>query len=103
MNAQTVSIEITGVSLDALNNIEQKARSIGSTAEAYLRTLIEQESTSLDFTPEELDEYRQAALQSREQFAQGNYRVYATGDELMDDIEARVKERRAQRNQKAQE
>ena len=103
MNVQTGSIEITGVSLDALNSIEQRAKAVGSTAEAYLRTLIEQECASLNFTPEELDEYRQAALRSQEQIAQGHYRVYANGDELMDDIEAEVKKRRSQRNQKTQE
>ncbi len=37
MNTQTGSIEITGLSLDVLSNIEQKARAAGTTAESYLK------------------------------------------------------------------
>ena len=101
MNLQTGTIEISGLNPAVLLNIEEQARTVGMTAESFLCTWVEQRFMPLDFTPQELEELREAALRSREQIAQGHYRVYANGDELMDDIEAEVKKRRTQRNQEA--
>ena len=97
MNTQTGSIEITGLSLEVLSNIEQKASAAGTTAESYLRTWIEQEYSALLMPNEQPEDLRQAALRGREQIAQGQCRTYATADELMDDIEAEVSRRAAQR------
>ena len=44
---------------------------MGSTAEAYVRTLIEQDYAQLDFTPEQIESIRRAALRGREQIRQG--------------------------------
>ena len=96
MSLQTGSIEITGLSLEVLSNIEQLAKAAGTTAEGYLRTWIEQEYTPLVFSAEQLDELRQAALRGREQIAQGQCRTYATADEWLDDIETEVSKRAAQ-------
>ena len=96
MNPQTGSIEITGLSLEVLSNIEQRAKAAGTTAEGYLRTWIEQEYTSLAFSAKQLEELRQAALRGREQIAQGQCRTYSTADEMLDDIEAEVSKRAAQ-------
>jgi hypothetical protein len=97
MNPQTGSIEITGLSLEVLSNIEQRAKAAGTTAENYLRTWIEQEYTLLDFSAEQLEELRQAALRGREQIEQGQYRTYTTADEMLDDLEAEVRNRTLQR------
>ena len=97
MNLQTGTIELSGLAPEVLLNIEEQARIAGMTAENFLCTWVEQRFTPLDFTPQELEELREAALRSREQIARGQFRVYANGDELMDDIEAEVAKRRAAR------
>ncbi len=97
MNLQTGTIELTGLKPEVLRNIEQQARAVGLTAESFLSTWIEQEYASPTFTPEEIAELREAALRGREQIAQGNFRRYANADELMNDIQAEVANRRAAR------
>ena len=94
MNLQTGTIEITGLRPEILQNLDHRAKSSGSTAEAYIRTLIEQDYAQLDFSPQQIESIRQAALHGRDQIRQGNCSRYDTVDEMMDDIEATIEARR---------
>jgi hypothetical protein len=78
MDIQTGTIEITGLRPEILQTIDEKAKAAGSTAEDYVRTLIEQDYAQLDFTPEQIESIRQAALHGRDQIRQGNCSRYNT-------------------------
>jgi hypothetical protein len=51
MNIQTGTIEITGVNPEILRRLDQRAKAAGSTAEDYVRALIEQEYAQMEFPP----------------------------------------------------
>lgn len=95
MNAQTGTIEITGLSQEILQMIDHKAREAGSTAEAYLRTLIEQEYSLLALSPPEIESLRNEVELGRDQIRQGQCRRYNSADEMMDDVEAELRNRLA--------
>lgn len=95
MNSQTGAIEITGLSQEILQTIERRARDAGSTAEAYLRTLIEQEYALLKLSSPQIESLRQEVELGRDQIRQGQYRRYDSPDAMMDDIEAELRNRLA--------
>ncbi len=97
MNLQTSSIEITGLSPELLRTIDQRAREAGHTAEEFLRTWIEQAYTELSLSPPQIETLRKEVQLGRDQLAQGQFRTYASADEMMDDIEAEIARRAAQR------
>lgn len=97
MNIQTGSIEITGVNPEILRRLDQQAKAMGSTAEDFVRALIEQEYAQMDFTPQQIETLRQEVLYGGEQIRQGNYSRYDTASEMMDDIEATIQERLARK------
>ncbi len=101
MNIQMGTIEITGVNPEILRRLDQRAKAAGSTAEDYMRALIEQEYAQMDFTPTQTETLRQEVACGGEQIQQGNYSSYSTVGEMMDDIEATFQERLA-RKQKGQ-
>ena len=96
MNLQTGTIEITGLSPEMLQTLDRKAKDADTTAEEYLRTLIEQECAYLTFSPSQLETLRQEVQLGRDQIAQGRFRVYDSADAMMDDIEAQIAKRAAQ-------
>jgi hypothetical protein len=93
MNLQTGTIEITGLSQEILQTIDRKAREAGSTAEAYVRTLIEQEYALLSLSPLQLETLRQEVAAGRDQIQQGQCRTYDSADAMMDDIENELQQR----------
>lgn len=93
MNIQTGTIEITGLSQEILQTIDRKARDAGSSAEAYLRTLIEQEYSQLTLSASQIETLRKEVELGRDQIRQGQYRRYDSADEMMDDIEAELASR----------
>lgn len=97
MNIQTGSIEITGLNPEVLKIIDEKAREAGTTAEGYLRTWIEQEYTQLLFSPQQIDELRKKIQAGRDQITQGQFYQYASADEMMNDVEAEIERRTANR------
>jgi hypothetical protein len=99
MSIQTGTIEITGLRPEILQNLELRAKSVGSTAEAYIRTLIEQDYAQLDFTPQQIESIRHAALHGRDQIRQGHCSRYDSVDEMMDDVEATIESRHAANKQ----
>lgn len=98
MSIQTGTIEITGLSQNILQTIDRKAREAGSTAEAYLRTLIEQEYALLTLSPLQIETLRREVELGRDQIEQGQCRRYDSADAMMDDIESELRNRIA-RNQ----
>ncbi len=95
MNLQTGTLEVTGINPKVLISLDQRAKAIGTTAEAYVRKLIEQDSAQFDFTPEQFEKLRQEVLAGGEQIRQGNCSRYDSVDEMMDEIEATIQARRA--------
>ena len=95
MISQTGTIEITGLSQEILQTIERRARDAGSTAEAYLRTLIEQEYALLTLSPPQIESLRHEIELGRDQIRQGQYRRYDSPDAMMDDLEAELRNRLA--------
>jgi hypothetical protein len=95
MNPQTGTLEVTGLNPKMLQALDQRAKACGTTAEAYVRTLIEQDSAQFDFTPEQFETLRQEVLAGGEQIRQGNCSRYDTVDEMMDEIEATIQTRLA--------
>ncbi len=95
MISQTGTIEITGLSQEILQTIERRARDAGSTAEAYLRTLIEQEYALLTLSSPQIETLRHEIELGRDQIRQGQYRLYDSPDAMMDDIEAELRSRLA--------
>lgn len=96
MNLQTGAIEITGLSAEILLTIDRKAKEAGSTAEAYLRTLIEQEYALLNFPPSQVEPLRKEVELGRDQIQQGQCRQYDSADAMMDDLEAELRSRLSQ-------
>ena len=97
MNLQTGTIEITGLSVELLQAIDQRATAAGHTAEEYLRTLIEQQHAQLNFSSEEVEVLRKDLQAARDQIDQGKFYAYPTVDAMMDDIEAEIEKRSKQR------
>lgn len=95
MDIQTGTIEITGVNPEILRRLDQRAKAAGSTAEDYVRALIEQEYAQMDFTPAQTETLRQEVAYGGEQIQQGNHSRYNTVGEMMDDIEATFEQRLA--------
>ncbi|MBI1761988.1 MAG: hypothetical protein HYR56_11195 [Acidobacteria bacterium] len=95
MNSQSGTLEITGLNPKILQALDQRAKAFGTTAEAYVRTLIEQDSAQFDFTPEQFETLRQEVLFGGEQIRQGHCSPYDTVDEMMDEIEATIQVRLA--------
>lgn len=95
MNLQAGTIEITGLSQEILQTIDRKAREAGSSAEGYLRTLIEQEYAMLTLSLPQVETLRKEAKLGRDQIQQGQCRRYDSPDEMMDDIEAELRDRLA--------
>lgn len=90
MNMQTGTIEITGLSAEVLKSLDRKAKDAATTAEEYLRALIEQECLQPSFTPSQLETLRQEVQLGRDQITQGRFHVYESADALMDSIEAKL-------------
>ena len=88
MNLQTGSLEITGLNPKVLQALDQRAKAIGTTAEDYVRNLIEQDSAQFDFTPEQFERLRQEVQAGGAQIRQGQCSKYETVDEMMNDLEA---------------
>jgi predicted DNA-binding protein len=97
MNIQTGTIEITGVNPEILRRLDQRAKAAESTAEDYVRALIEQEYAQMEFTPAQTETLRQEVTNGGEQIQQGNYSRYNTVGEMMDGIEATFQERLARK------
>ena len=93
MSIQTGTIEITGLSHEILRTIDHKAQEAGSTAEAYLRTLIEQEYAWLTLSPPQIETLRKEVELGRDQIQQGQFRRYDSAHAMMDDIEAELRNR----------
>lgn len=93
MNLQTGTIEITGLSIELMQEIDRRARAMGHTAEEYLRTVIEQQSAYLLFSSEETETLRQELQAARDQIDQGNFYAYPSVNAMMDDIEAEAARR----------
>lgn len=89
------TIEITGVNPEILQRLDQRAKAAGSTAEDYVRALIEQEYAQMEFTPAQTATLRQEVAYGGEQIQQGNYSRCNTVGEMMDDIEATLQQRLA--------
>lgn len=97
MNIQMGTIKITGLNPEILRRLDQRAKAVGSTAEDYVRALIEQEYAQLDFTQQQLETLRQEVLQGGEQIRQGNCSRYDTVGEMLDEIENTIQERLARK------
>lgn len=95
MSSQTGTIEITGLSQEILQTIERRARDAGSTAEAYLRTLIEQEYALLTLSSSQIESLRHDVEYGRDQIRQGQCHRYDSPDAMMDDVEAELRNRLA--------
>ena len=97
MNIQAGTIEISGLNPEILRRLDQRAKAAGSTAEDYVRALIEQEYAQMEFTPAQTEMLRQEVAYGGEQIQQGNYSRYNSVGEMMDDIEATLQERLARK------
>ncbi len=97
MSLQTGTVEITGLSVELLKEIDQRAGAAGHTVEDYLRALIEQQHVRLDFSPDEVVVLRQELQAARDQIDRGNFYAYPSVDAMMDDIEAEIENRSRQR------
>ncbi len=95
MNLQTGTLEVTGLNPKTLLALDQRAKAIGTTAEVYVRKLIEDDSAQFDFTTAQYETLRQEVLYGDEQIRLGNCSRYDTVDEMMDEIEATLQARLA--------